>query len=1415
RLKSLESSGLLFEQTARSKMEKEQYRSSNHGMQLSHLCFSVPNSVQLRKLSHIQCVNKTLYETGASAAGKGKKPGPFGVLDYRLGTSQKDAKCETCGDGLSDCCGHFGFIDIQLPVFHVGYFRFIINILQTICKTCSRVLLLEKDRIRYTFRLRKPELSYLEKKALHKDVIDKCKKVRKCPYCNAYNGQVKKVALYKIVHVNVAATNSKSTADDVIDFDLNELLENNRDIEEFILKTKSELLDPIRVRSLFEKIPEYDLPFLLIKNSRPEDLILTRIPVPPACIRPSVINDLDAGSNEDDLTIKLSEIIFVNDIIDKRKATGANISMINEDWDFLQLHIALYINSETSGIPFNMRPKKPSRGLVQRLKGKHGRFRGNLSGKRVDFSSRSVISPNPNLHIDEVGVPEHIAKILTFPEKVNASNINKLKELVCNGPDKHPGANFVEEKQKGIKTFLKYGNRRQVAAKLKYGDIVERHLADGDMVLFNRQPSLHKLSIMCHKAKVHRHRTLQFNECVCTPYNADFDGDEMNLHLLQTEEAKAEACVLMGTKNNIITPRNGEPLIAAIQDFITGGFLLTHKDSFFDRSQTVQLISVILSHGKIDRIRLPKPCIMKPLALWSGKQIFSLILKPHKNEGININLKTKGRNYCGHGEEFCVHDSYILIRNSELLSGTMDKQTLGSGSKTNIFYIILRTINGDEAGNAMWRLARVASFYLANRGFSLGIDDVTPTHGLLAEKKKLLVDGYQKVEEYIQNLKEGKLDPQPGRSAEETLETMILKELSVIRDHAGKSCLKELAKSNAPLIMAMCGSKGSLINVSQMVACVGQQAIRGGRVPNGFGDRSLPHFGHGDRSPLAKGFVENSFYSGLTTTEFFFHTMAGREGLLDTAVKTAETGYMQRRLVKALEDLVSHYDGSVRNSRGDVIQFIYGDDSLDPAAMEDSDKPVSMAPMLQNIIAAYPCHDEVPLDANEIVEFVSSQLNNWDTSISDCFKHEVTSFIEEFSRKLTAFRNRYSHIQNQGAVKQVYRVTKNQLTHFLDSLKDKFLRAKLEPGTAVGAICAQSIGEPATQMTLKTFHFAGIASMNITQGVPRIKELINATKSISTPIITAALLNFASGEYARAVKMRLEQTTLGEVCEYIEEVILPDDYFIMIKLYLQRIKLLRLEVNVSSVADSIMKGLKLPAQRITIVSDDRIVCRSAMPSELWQLKESLSGVVIKGIPSIKRAAIRIDNSTAIQKHYLMIEGEGLRNVMATYGVDPRYTYSNNIIEVSQTLGIEAARTMIIKEIKSTMENHGISIDVRHLKLLADTMTYRGEVLGITRFGLAKMKESSLMLASFEKTADHLFDAAYYGQEDPILGVSESIISGIPMRLGTGFMDLILKTDTTISEQPVIENRLIFDDDVLHVPFQFDIDPKYGPKAAET
>ncbi|CAH2007686.1 unnamed protein product [Acanthoscelides obtectus] len=919
--------------------------------------------------------------------------------------------------------------------------------------------------------------------------------------------------------------------------------------------------------------------------------------------------------------------------------------------------------------------------------------------------------------------------------------------------------------------------------------MVERHLHDDDVVLFNRQPSLHKLSIMAHRAKIHEHRTFRFNECACNPYNADFDGDEMNLHLPQTEEAKAEALILMGNKNNLVTPRNGELLIAATQDFLTGAYLLTKKDTFMDREHAMQLAATLLASSDANmNIDLPPPCIIKPCQLWSGKQICSLIFKPNKKYPVKANLEAKGKAYTKN-RELCVKDSYVIIRNSELLAGTLDKGHLGSGGKAgNIFYIILRDFGQEYTIRAMWRLARMTSYYLMNSGFSIGIGDVTPGENLIRRKNKLLSAGYAQCQAYIKEMNEGKLATQPGCTIEESLEAVILKELSVIREHAGQACVAELHPTNSPLIMALSGSKGSFINISQMIACVGQQALNGKRVPNGFENRSLPHFDHYSKTPEAKGFVENSFYSGMTPTEFFFHTMGGREGLVDTAVKTAETGYMQRRLVKSLEDLVVHYDGSVRNAESDIVQITYGCDGLDPTYMEGKDCPVDFDRVLACVRAKCPYRNEVALDGEQIRRATQAFIAT--KALDECsedFRKQLVSFMNKVADKVDSVHKKYGY---DSIVNEIERLTCSQLVTFFETCGLKYTRSIIEPGTAVGALAAQSIGEPGTQMTLKTFHFAGVASMNITQGVPRIKEIINATKNISTPIIRADLVNSTDPWFARQVKGRIERTTLGEISTYIDDVYTKTEAFLLIQLNQERIKLLKLEVSAESIRQSICASkLKLKPQDIRVENDSVITVHPNKSKHarrlnfaLSELKDQLPNVVVKGLPTVNRAVIAREDKGGKPVHSLCVEGDNLREVMATYGVQGNKTFSNNIMEVYQTLGIEAARETIMSEIKMVMENHGMSVDYRHIMLLAAQMTHTGEVLGITRQGLAKMKQSVLNLASFEKTADHLFDAAYYGQIDKINGVSENIIMGMAAPIGTGIFKLLHKP-THVDREP--------------------------------
>ncbi|SCV70568.1 BQ2448_3330 [Microbotryum intermedium] len=1371
---------------------------------IKHIQFSVLSSQEIVAISEFEATQRDLYKA------EDRSPVPQGVLDRRLGTSNKTDRCETCGLALADCVGHHAYIKLVLPVFHIGYFRHCLNILQSICKNCSRVLLDATEHRRFLALFRRPNLDTLTLSALSRQLQAQCRKCAICPYCGSINGVVKKIGPMRIGHEKFRGRNktrevghdgSQETAGTYATWRamFNESIHETKDLAPHIDKAVEDL-NPLKVLNLFQKILPDDCELLGLDPSvaRPEEFLWQYISVPPVCIRPSVAQE--AATNEDDITVKLTEIIFINAVIKTGLVKGVTTQNLMEQWEFLQLAVATYINSELPGIPTTI-GQKPIRGFCQRLKGKQGRFRGNLSGKRVDFSARTVISPDPNLQIDQVAVPERIAKILTFPDRVTPHNIERLRQAIRNGHDVHPGANFVlAGGSEMFKKFLKFGNREMLADRLRVGDIVERHLRDDDIVLFNRQPSLHRLSILSHRVKVRPWRTFRLNECVCTPYNADFDGDEMNLHVPQTEEARTEAFQLMNIKRNLVTPRNGEPIIAATQDFITGCFLITRRDTFFSRQEFVQICSYLQDADL--HIDLPPPTIIKPQRLWTGKQVFNVLMRPNKASNVLVNLECKNKTFekprPGEIPDMSPNDGYLVVQNSEIMCGVMDKSTVGDGNKRSVFAVIQRDYGADEAAAAMNKMAKLCARWLANKGFSIGISDVTPGQSLRAQKDALVETAYQESALLIEQAATGKLESQPGSNVEETLESMISGTLSRVRDKVGEICMTELSRNNAPLIMATCGSKGSKINVSQMVACVGQQIIAGNRVPNGFQDRSLPHFPKGAKDPPAKGFVRNSFYSGLLATEFLFHAISGREGLVDTAVKTAETGYMARRLMKALEDLSSRYDRSVRNATGGVVQFVYGDDGLDPANLEAEGKPVAYERTWSHAKALELRIEDEGLLPYEILEVVDHELATpyFTTACSDEFLEEVREFIhDQLVLPAAMIRERYkmeaglkagprkSKLSEIAIVNNKTKITKAQIKTFLQLCWTKYVKAKIEPGTAVGAIGAQSIGEPGTQMTLKTFHFAGVASMNVTLGVPRIKEIINAAKSISTPIISAKLAKNDDERAARIVKARIEKTYLGDIASVVAGNYQQNQLFVSVQIDMAAVYRLQLEVTLESIRDSIIAApkLKIKADEVSVhrqtnrihVYAHQLLGASevAYHRVLW-LRRVLPGVAVKGVAGLQRAVIQ---ANATGQKELLVEGEGLREVMTTDGVIGTETTSNHIMEVEKVLGIEAARACIIGQIDYTMTSHGLGVDPRHLMLLGDVMCFKGEVLGITRFGVAKMKDSVLMLASFEKTTDHLFNAAFNARRDPIQGVSECIILGSPANnVGSAMPALVAK-----------------------------------------
>ena len=841
---------------------------------ISGIKFEVLSPQEIRRMSVAKIFTPETYSDDGY-------PIESGLMDPRLGVVDPGLRCRTCGGKAGECPGHFGHIELAAPVIHVGYAKLIARLLNGTCRECGRILLKDERRDKYIAQIEKLKELGQNYDEIVKEVFRITKAVKKCPHCGADQIEVKfeKPTFYY---------------------------------------EGDHKLTPKDVRERLEKIPDEDLPAFGIdpKACRPEWFVLTVLPVPPVTVRPSII--LETGQrSEDDLTHKLVDIIRINQRFLENKEAGAPQLILEDLWELLQYHVTTYLDNEVSGIPpARHRSGRPLKTLAQRLKGKEGRFRGSLSGKRVNFSARTVISPDPNLSINEVGVPKVIAEELTVPIYVTPNNIEEAREYILR--TEHPKANYVIRPD-GRRIRVIDANREELAEKLEPGWIVERQLKDGDIVLFNRQPSLHRMSIMAHYVRVLPYKTFRLNPAVCPPYNADFDGDEMNLHVPQSIEAQAEAKILMAVQEHILSPRFGGPIIGGIHDHISGLYLLTRGEKLFSKEEVMELIRPI----NVEKI--PEP---KYDGKWTGKQIFSMILPD-----ITLEFKAEICQGCEKCEgENCPHDAYVVIRNGELIKGTIDEKAVGA-FKGIIIDEIVRKYGTEEAKKFIDNMTQLAIRAIMFFGFTVGIDDEDIPKEAREQIEEIMNEAEKKVEELIEAYKAGNLEPMPGRSLEETLEMKIMQVLGKARDQAGKIASQYLGMDNAAVIMAVSGARGSMLNLTQMAACIGQQSVRGERIRRGYAysNRTLPHFKPGDLGARARGFVRSSYKRGLTPVEFFFHAVGGREGLVDTAVRTSQSGYLQRRLINALQDLKVEYDGTVREqTSGIIVQFKYGEDGVDP-----------------------------------------------------------------------------------------------------------------------------------------------------------------------------------------------------------------------------------------------------------------------------------------------------------------------------------------------------------------------------------------------------------------------------------------------------------------------------------------------------
>ena len=821
--------------------------------------------------------------------------------------------------------------------------------------------------------------------------------------------------------------------------------------------------------------------------------------------------------------------------------------------------------------------KKNEDGIKQKLEKKEGLFRKNMMGKRVNFAARSVISPDPNIETNEIGVPPVFAKKLTYPEPVTSHNFKDMQQAVINGVDKWPGAAAIEsENGQVISLRTKTQDERLALANQLLASSsssasgarnkkVHRHLTNGDVVLMNRQPTLHKPSIMGHRARVlPGEKTIRMHYANCNTYNADFDGDEMNMHFPQTEIARAEALQIADTDHQYLVATSGKPLRGLIQDHISVSVWMCNRDTLFDRATYQQLIYNCLrpENGHIvgERILTVPPAIIKPIPRWTGKQVITTILKnitPANHAPLVLTSKssTPADRWGKGSEEGTVH-----FKGGEFITGILDKSQIGP-TGGGFIHSIHEVYGPTVAGKMLSILGRLLTKFLHIRAFTCGMDDLRLTpKGEQVRKEKLEEAhriGLEVAAKYVtlDDQEPRDTDPELLKRLEDVvrddskqagLDMMMNKRSGQLSSDITLACLpsglvKQFPK-NQMQNMTVSGAKGSAVNANLISCNLGQQVLEGRRVPVMVSGKSLPCFRPFETDIRAGGYVVNRFLTGIRPQEYYFHAMAGREGLIDTAVKTSRSGYLQRCLIKGMEGLKVEYDTSVRDSDGSMVQFLYGEDGLDVTKQKHL---TDFKFLLENLISE--CEQLNYDDANyaTIFEEKNAILKRMKKALKYAKANDpngpdpvIANFnpgkygyatSEKFFDALTT----YLKTNPDGMVKDKEHPHGVGARKALESvLAAKYLKSVVEPGEAVGIVAGQSVGEPSTQMTLNTFHLAGHSAKNVTLGIPRLREIVmTASNHISTPSMTLRINEELSPEDGEKFAKAISVLSLAEVLD--------------------------------------------------------------------------------------------------------------------------------------------------------------------------------------------------------------------------------------------------------------------------------------------
>ena len=1087
------------------------------------------------------------------------EPKRGGLVDPRLGTADSTMLCATCGLEYKNCQGHFGHTELAEPVWHMGFINTVKSIMACICIRCSKLLINKSiDEINQVIRNKYGKVRFAEIKKLTSGI-------KYCQRTDYACGSPVPVITKKIVNTGNTSGSillqAETELSGVSEEDGGNPLGKKRVIE---------ILKPKTVYNILKNVSDLDyqiMGFDTVK-ARPEDMIIINFPVPPIAIRPPAKKDfLSSGVSEDTLTHKLADIIKYNikvrKLLDKEAATGEDMKYNDDYIRQLQYQIATYYNNEDINLPISQQKTggRPTKSISERISGKTGRIRQNLNGKRVEGSGRAVITSDPTIGIDEVGIPLKIAMSIPFPEVVTPDNYEYLSKLVANGRDKYPGIIKIINR-KGVSYDIRYRTR---AMKIQFGDIVERHLVDGDYVLFNRQPSLHKLSMMGHKVKVSlndKFTTFRMNPSACKPYNADFDGDEMNVFVPQTIQSVVELSMLANVTSLIISPRNTEPIIQLVQDGVLGSYLFTETNQPLTWNRVMR---TLMNTENIDITKVPK------------KEMDTYELMSYLIPDINLSTKVK-------------------VEHGKFISGKVGVKTLNDAN--GFIGTIYDQYGGEITRDFIDNLQKVILSWLQLKGFTVGLKDCIIDDSILSKVRektnKLMVEVKHLITEQ---------ENHPGLLDESIFEENIGTMLTAHAGDMGKIVLDATDSSNNFFVMLDSGAKGKVEQLGSIASLVGQINMNNKRIAKKVNNRTLPHYHQFDDTPAARGFVSSSYVKGLRPTEFFFQQMANRDGLIDTAIKTADTGYIQRKFIKAMEDVMVYYDGIVRNSNNQIIQYFYGASNLDQIKQkpvkiniinmndekiretlifskdelkklvknkkdlaatdklnEDYGKrliryrdelrlicmksklnyntiqDVFMLPVnLFRIINAYINKDskvKSDLEYNDVLEVIKEIISSENTKLfcmtSDERKTDNIRRQMEDNNKYLFIISIYEYLSPKKCIND-YRFTKELLNNVKNDIIKSFNKAVVDSGEMVGILGAQSMGERTTQLNLNTKHSAGTIKKG-TQGVMRMNEIMRCTKSIKTPILTIYLDK----------KYRYDKESAYKIASYISYLTLND-----------------------------------------------------------------------------------------------------------------------------------------------------------------------------------------------------------------------------------------------------------------------------------